>query len=59
MSVGRPRLIYVDVATPMLTADGATRAELYVEDGLHMTPAGYDLWTRIVAPAIEQAVGRP
>jgi lysophospholipase L1-like esterase len=32
----------------MLGADGKPRPELLVEDGLHMTPAGYDIWTRLV-----------
>jgi lysophospholipase L1-like esterase len=50
-----PQLIYVDVATPMLTSAGQTQSHLYVEDGLHMTAAGYDLWTRILAPIIGQA----
>ncbi|MCC7044238.1 MAG: hypothetical protein IT183_10260 [Acidobacteria bacterium] len=53
-----PRLLYADVATPMLTAGGQTQAHLYVEDGLHMTPAGYDIWTRVLAPVIAQARGR-
>jgi lysophospholipase L1-like esterase len=52
---GAPTMFYVDVATPMLTNDGQTQAHLYLEDGLHMTPAGYDLWTRLLAPVIEQA----
>ena len=51
---GSPLLYYVDVATPMLTADGETQADLYLDDGLHMTPKGYDLWTRILAPVLEQ-----
>ncbi len=50
-----PQLIYVDVATPMLTSAGETQAHLYVEDGLHMTAAGYEMWTRILAPIIDQA----
>jgi lysophospholipase L1-like esterase len=55
-SLGRaPRLLYADVATPMLTADGQTQAHLYVDDGLHMTPAGYDIWTRVLAPVIAAA----
>jgi lysophospholipase L1-like esterase len=58
-SQGRtPQLLYVDVATPMLTAGGQTQAHLYVEDGLHMTPAGYVIWTRVLAPVIAQARGR-
>jgi lysophospholipase L1-like esterase len=43
---------YVDVFTPMLGPGGLPRKELFREDGLHMTPAGYELWTRLVAPLI-------
>jgi lysophospholipase L1-like esterase len=42
----RSQFVYVDVATPMLGADGQPRAELFVEDRLHLSSAGYDLWTR-------------
>jgi lysophospholipase L1-like esterase len=52
-SAGNPALHYVDVATPMLGQDGRPIPNLFVEDGLHLTPAGYDLWTPIVARAIE------
>ena len=44
------RLRYVDVTAAMLGPDGRPRPELYVEDGLHMTPAGYAIWTRLVGP---------
>ena len=43
-----PLVTYVDVFTPMLGPDGKPRPELYVEDGLHMTPAGYAIWKREV-----------
>ena len=33
----------VDVGTAMLGADGLPIPELFVGDGLHMTPAGYDI----------------
>ena len=46
------RLVYVDVFTPMLNASGMPRPELYLEDGLHMTPAGYAIWRERIAPAI-------
>ena len=39
------RTHYIDLATPMLGADGKPRAELFIADGLHMTPAGYDGWS--------------
>lgn len=55
---GGPLLFYADVATPMLTADGRTQADLYVDDGLHLTAKGYELWTRVLAPIIAQARGR-
>jgi lysophospholipase L1-like esterase len=54
---GGPALFYADVATPML-ADGQTQADLYVEDGLHLSVKGYDLWTRVLAPVIAQARGQ-
>lgn len=41
---------FIDVATPMLGADGQPRPELFVEDRLHMNAAGYALWRGIVAP---------
>ena len=44
------RLAYADIFTPMLGADGKPRPELFREDGLHMTPAGYQLWTSVVRP---------
>lgn len=53
-SADRPELYYADVATPMLAANGEPRAELYVEDGLHLSEAGYDLWTPIVSLAVAE-----
>ncbi len=38
-------LVFVDVVPLMLGADGKPNPELYVKDGLHMTPKGYELWT--------------
>lgn len=48
-----PRLTFVDVATPMLDAKGQTRPELFVEDQLHMKPAGYAIWTQVLAPYLK------
>lgn len=49
-SSGRKWITYVDVATPMLRADGKPRPEFFVEDGLHMTPEGYKVWARVLEP---------
>jgi lysophospholipase L1-like esterase len=41
---------FIDVATPMLDAEGRPRAGLFRADGLHMNETGYALWRGIVAP---------
>ncbi len=46
------RVDFVDVGTDMLGADGLPIAEYLVDDGLHMTPAGYVVWNRIVGEAL-------
>lgn len=42
-------LTYVDVVQSMLR-DGKPRMELWVEDGVHLSPAGYQLWADILRP---------
>ena len=44
------RITYLDIATPMLGENGEPKPELFVKDGLHLTPAGYELWTSVVMP---------
>ena len=51
-----PLLDYVDVFTPMLNAQGEPIPELFVEDGIHMTPAGYEIWTSVIEPYVRQYV---
>ena len=46
----RSDLTVLDVASPMLE-NGKPR-DLFVADGLHMAPAGYAIWTRIVRAAL-------
>lgn len=48
-----PRCTFVDVATPLLGADGALRPDVYVADGIHLSPAGYAIWARLLAPHLE------
>lgn len=47
-------LIYLDVATPMLDANGEVRADLFIEDKLHMNRAGYDLWRKTLKPLLDK-----
>jgi lysophospholipase L1-like esterase len=45
-----PRLSFVDIDTPMIGGDGQPRKELFVEDGLHLSAAGYEVWAELVRP---------
>lgn len=47
-----PRCTLVDVATPLLDGGGATRPELYVEDGVHLRPEGCRIWTAVLGPVL-------
>ncbi len=42
----QPDTKYIDIHTPMLDAEGNVRPELFLKDGLHPAPEGYDIWRR-------------
>jgi lysophospholipase L1-like esterase len=43
---------YVDVGSDLLGSDGQPIPELFLDDGIHMTPPGYEIWTRILTPVL-------
>ena len=45
-------LTFVDVVPLMLGADGTPRPELFVKDGLYLSPKGYELWAAEVRKAL-------
>jgi lysophospholipase L1-like esterase len=47
-----PKLTYLDIVQPMLGADGMPRKDLLAEDGLHMTSAGYTIWSAALRPLL-------
>ncbi|MEW6385827.1 MAG: SGNH/GDSL hydrolase family protein, partial [Pseudomonadota bacterium] len=47
-----PNTGFTDIYTPMLGTDGQPDATLFREDMLHMTPAGYAIWTKALAPKV-------
>ncbi len=49
------RVAFVDVDNAMLGWDEKPRPELYVQDGLHLTPAGYQILTALVRPLLGPA----
>lgn len=50
---GSDLLEFVDVDAPLLDADGKPRADLFVDDKLHLNDAGYAIWTELIAPHLE------
>ena len=39
---------FIDVFNPMLNADGYPERSLFMDDGLHLSAKGYELWTAIL-----------
>lgn len=44
---------FIDIDGPMLGDDGQPRPELYQKDGLHLTAAGYEIWTNLLLPHLK------
>jgi lysophospholipase L1-like esterase len=45
-------IAFVDVDHAMLGWDERPRPELFVADGLHLTPEGYELWSALLRPLL-------
>ena len=41
---------FLDTATPLLNAKGLPDKNLFVEDGLHLNSAGYNIWKNLLTP---------
>ena len=44
---------YIDVVSPMLGDDGKPKEELFVKDGLHLSPKGYEILNEAVRKAVK------
>lgn len=47
------RLGFVDIDGPMLGWGGKPNPAFFVEDGLHMTPEGYEIWAAVLKPFLK------
>ena len=47
-------LAFMDIERQMLGPDGKPNPDLLVADGLHMTPAGYRIWTAALTPLLKE-----
>lgn len=39
---------FVDLASPMLNAEGKLKTEIFIEDGMHLNKLGYAIWNPII-----------
>ncbi len=53
LSQRRKGVFYVDVNPALESVTGESKAELYIEDGLHLNPSGYEKMATLVKPAIQ------
>lgn len=51
-------LYYVDLATPLLGADGKPNDSIFRDDHLHLNPKGYAIWNRILRPELKSLYQR-
>lgn len=45
---------FIDIFSPMIGLEGKPEEKWFVEDGLHMSKKGYELWTKIMSPYINE-----
>jgi hypothetical protein len=48
-----PHFAFVDVWPVMFDEDGKPRADIFLEDGLHMNEVGYAEWVKLVEPLLK------
>jgi lysophospholipase L1-like esterase len=46
------RVHYISIVEPMLDEDGRPRSDIFLEDGIHLNPSGYDLWGEVLSEAL-------
>ena len=47
---------FVDTASLMLDDNGVVLQDIFIKDNLHMNAKGYDLWTNMIKPILEEHV---
>ncbi|MBK8713063.1 MAG: G-D-S-L family lipolytic protein [Niastella sp.] len=45
---------FIDVYHAMLNKDGALRNDIFLKDNLHMNPAGYKIWQKLIQPFLKK-----
>lgn len=55
----RDNLAFLDVYHKMLKTSQFPNEELFLDDKLHMSPAGYEIWKKVVAPYLSAVWTQP
>lgn len=53
-----PTLHYIDVGALLIDVHGEPKPALFLEDKLHLSPAGYELWTKAIRETVDEALKR-
>ena len=51
------RLMFIDTASSMFDTQGELKRDIFMDDKLHMNPAGYAIWTSIIKPLLVRHEG--
>jgi lysophospholipase L1-like esterase len=55
----RPNSRFVDIFTPMLDWNGLPARQYFVDDLLHLSPKGYQLWTQVLGHHLDHIFAPP
>ena len=58
LSLESRNLYFADVATPLLDKSGEPLNSVFLDDGLHLNDFGYEKWTRVIGPILEEILGK-
>jgi lysophospholipase L1-like esterase len=52
------KMYFIDTEKSFLGADGKPRAELFIDDQLHLNREGYLLWTSLIKRDLDQRLSK-
>jgi len=52
VAAGNDKIYYIDIATPLLNADGTVMDDIFVEDDLHLNDKGTQIWASTIKAAL-------
>ena len=53
-TASKKNLHYIDLASPMMKENGSLKAEVFLDDGMHLNPLGYTLWDPVMRAEINR-----